>query len=362
MEIILIAILCLAYQPLFALCNSIGTVRSTSRISPSIHGTWGRTQGSGYGSGTSPVPTKARPSASAYITASASRAQFVTSRRPWHSRNSTTIRRSGSASSVPSHYSGRCASNVPSCSAFPNSLYPSGYNASSQFNHTWSTHSSSTNATSSVQITSSIKSHISTSEHSLTSLGNPKTHTVSEPSKRSSVSSTTSIASSASSSQTDTAGQDVSGGTGLINGTNYPWNPSNATCDAMNNLNASQMWNYVNGDSVVQSFNSMYASNQLMCSECFGMERGACTSTNPRCQNGLRDLAKPPGSSDSRWDTGAAIFAQDIDLADLNCDIGSTECSGAPSCNDCDGPGAFALLKSLETSRSFQSRSRWTVS
>ena len=115
-------------------------------------------------------------------------------------------------------------------------------------------------------------------------------------------------------------------------------------------LNGSQQWAAVNGDSVVQAYSQMYSGNKLMCSDCFGMDKGACSSKDPGCQNGLRDLAMIANTTGhSRWDTGVAIFAQDGDDTDLLCDIGVGECSSSPKCELLDGPGAWALLKSIET-------------
>ncbi|KAL9626701.1 MAG: hypothetical protein Q9164_007814, partial [Protoblastenia rupestris] len=79
------------------------------------------------------------------------------------------------------------------------------------------------------------------------------------------------------------------------------------------------------------------------------MDKGACASEDPECENGLRDLATPEGTEKARWDTAAAIFAKNADLTDLMCQIRTGECSAAPNCKSCDGPGGFALLKSLQT-------------
>lgn len=115
-------------------------------------------------------------------------------------------------------------------------------------------------------------------------------------------------------------------------------------------LSPVQQWSAVDGDKVVQNFVDMYAGNKLMCSDCFGQNKGACNSKDPTCENGLRDLANiANGTRQSRWDTAAAIFAQDGDDTDLLCDIGTSECSSSPKCELLDGPGAWALLKSIET-------------
>ena len=79
------------------------------------------------------------------------------------------------------------------------------------------------------------------------------------------------------------------------------------------------------------------------------MEKGTCKSKNPLCQNGLRDLATLSGGKAPRWDTAVAHFAQDPDISDLKCELGGVECMSAPVCLSCNGPGSFAMLKSLET-------------
>lgn len=130
------------------------------------------------------------------------------------------------------------------------------------------------------------------------------------------------------------------------------FNLNNITCQDLVNLNSSQQWAAVEGDNMVETFNTMFDSNQLVCLDCFGMSKSDCKSKDPDCLEGLADLAVPEhtkGQGSPRWDTAAALFAQDADITDLICEIGTSQCSGAPSCYDCDGPGAFALLKSLST-------------
>ncbi|MGI4812135.1 MAG: hypothetical protein ACRYGG_02150 [Janthinobacterium lividum] len=117
----------------------------------------------------------------------------------------------------------------------------------------------------------------------------------------------------------------------------------------MSNMNATEQWAAVNGDKVVSQFEDMWSSNSLVCSECFGMSKGLCKSKSAGCQQGIADLATPSGTNTSRWDTAVAIFAQDTDISDLQCQIQTGECSSAPSCLSCDGPGAWAMLKSMET-------------
>ena len=150
-------------------------------------------------------------------------------------------------------------------------------------------------------------------------------------------------ASSSSSSQTSSSASSTTSVPPL------PWNLNNITCAELSYLNTSQQWAHVDGDSAVDTFQQMFSGNKLICSECFGEDKGACTSTDPKCQNGLADLGTLAGSKTPRWDTAVAHFAQDADENDLECQIGTSECSGAPSCGDADGPGAFLMLKSLET-------------
>ena len=151
-------------------------------------------------------------------------------------------------------------------------------------------------------------------------------------------------------SATSTALYTLSTFAGPQDGTKAPWNLNNVSCHEMDFLDAQQQWAAVNGDSVVETFSDMYSGNKLMCSECFGRDKQACTSKDVTCQRGLKDLAAIANTTgQARWDTAAAIFAQDPDDSDLMCDIGTSECSGSPKCELMDGPGAWAVLKSIET-------------
>ncbi|KAI4121696.1 MAG: hypothetical protein LQ338_006227 [Usnochroma carphineum] len=91
----------------------------------------------------------------------------------------------------------------------------------------------------------------------------------------------------------------------------------------------------------------MFASNQLICDDCFGQDKASCKSHDPSCANGLRDLAWD--GNVSRWDRAAAHFARDADISDLTCRFESNTCSAPPNCEACDGTGAWAVLKSIVT-------------
>lgn len=137
---------------------------------------------------------------------------------------------------------------------------------------------------------------------------------------------------------------------GPEDGSAPPWNLNNVSCYELTFLNGSQQWAAVNGDSAVETLNEMYSGNKMMCSDCFGMSLGACTSKDITCEKGLKDLSAIANTTgQARWDTAAAIFAQDPDDTDLMCDIGTSECSSSPKCELLDGPGAWAILKSIET-------------
>ena len=128
------------------------------------------------------------------------------------------------------------------------------------------------------------------------------------------------------------------------------WNLHNTNCrDFSYTENGSQQWALVNGDLVVSTFESMFASNALICPGCWGGDNNTCTSPDWRCRSGLKDVSQPNASSPARWDTAAAHFAGLGSETDLTCEIMQTECSGAPECTSCNGPGPWAIIKSLET-------------
>ena len=128
------------------------------------------------------------------------------------------------------------------------------------------------------------------------------------------------------------------------------WNFKNVNCgDFSYKKNGSEQWALVNGDVVVSTFESMLASNALICPDCWGGDNTTCTSSDWRCKYGLRDVSQPNASFPARWDTAAAHFARLGSETDLTCGIMQTECSGAPGCDACNGPGPWAIIKSLET-------------
>lgn len=48
-------------------------------------------------------------------------------------------------------------------------------------------------------------------------------------------------------------------------------------------------------------------------------------------------------------DTAVAHFANVVATLDLVCSVGTSPCSSPPSCGECNGPGGFAMMKSLST-------------
>lgn len=111
-------------------------------------------------------------------------------------------------------------------------------------------------------------------------------------------------------------------------------------------MDSAHQWKSVNGDDTLQTFRTMYLENQLLCSECYGMNKITCTSSDPACDEGLMDLSM--SGNQSRWDQALGVFAQS--QSDLDCDIeDSSQCSEAPQCSSDHGPAGLALLKSMTT-------------
>ncbi|KAL9589540.1 MAG: hypothetical protein Q9203_001676 [Teloschistes exilis] len=112
-------------------------------------------------------------------------------------------------------------------------------------------------------------------------------------------------------------------------------------------MNGSEVWAAVDGDTVVRTFNDIFAANQLICDDCFGKDKGDCKSPDPSCAHGLKDLAFDDDVS--RWDRAAAHFAKDADISDLTCRFASNTCEAPPNCETCVGVGTWAVLKSITT-------------
>jgi len=120
----------------------------------------------------------------------------------------------------------------------------------------------------------------------------------------------------------------------------------NVTCDQWELLDSSGQWQSVNADGILQTFRTMYLENQLLCADCYGMDKATCSSNDPTCDEGLRDLSM--SGDTSRWDQAVGVFTQS--QADLNCGIeDSSQCSEAPQCTSDHGPAGLALLKSMTT-------------
>ena len=120
----------------------------------------------------------------------------------------------------------------------------------------------------------------------------------------------------------------------------------NVSCDQWYLLDSSAQWQSVNGDGTLQTFRTMYMENQLLCADCYGMDKTTCSSNDPTCQQGLRDLAM--SGTENRWDQAMGVFTQS--QSDLNCGIeDSSQCSEAPACTSDHGPAGLALLKSMTT-------------
>ena len=128
-----------------------------------------------------------------------------------------------------------------------------------------------------------------------------------------------------------------------------PWNLNDISCKPMEYLSPSEAWKAVDGDKALAIYELWFATNRLMCEPCMGQLVKACESKSPDCHDGLRDRAKTEGAENARWDTGIANFAQLTSTPDLQCDIGSNGCSKPPTCEECNGPGAYVLLRSLST-------------
>lgn len=120
----------------------------------------------------------------------------------------------------------------------------------------------------------------------------------------------------------------------------------NISCDDFQVLiaeNPADAWSAVDGDATLQTFNQMYAEDQLVCQECYGIsDPTKCNSNDPTCHNGLQKL----NGTITRQDTAASIFSQMG--ADFACilDPGSG-CSAYPQCLDEHGPAGFAIITSL---------------
>ena len=128
---------------------------------------------------------------------------------------------------------------------------------------------------------------------------------------------------------------------------NPPWNLNDITCDRMTFQGPEGQWKAADGSKTLKLYEDYFSTNKLICDQCMGELVSACHSDNPDCKQGLRDLAKTKGSDNARWDTGVAVFAHVTSSLDLICDIGTNPCNRAPECQDCKGPGGFALMKSM---------------
>ena len=181
---------------------------------------------------------------------------------------------------------------------------------------------------------------IASSSHNITSSASKhKSHTTSTP-----VTSNSTIPTSSKPKAATTTDTDPSTISGPV------WKQSNYTCDQLSYMTPAEQWKAVNGDLVVQTLDQMFSGNQLICPQCWEQYPGQCDSSSEMCKYGLKDLAKPNGTGTPRWDTAAAHFAEDTDVLDLMCQMeGSSECSSPPSCGDCNSPGTWAILKSIET-------------
>ena len=135
----------------------------------------------------------------------------------------------------------------------------------------------------------------------------------------------------------------------------FPWNLKNTDCDSLASLRPEEQWKSVDGDKMLVKFENWFLTNKLICEDCLGKDKEDCTSKDDNCKAGLSDLSKRGDSADPRWDTAAAHFSQTISRLDLTCAIGATSCVSPPSCDETNGPGGFALMKSLTTAHnSFQ--------
>lgn len=126
------------------------------------------------------------------------------------------------------------------------------------------------------------------------------------------------------------------------------YNLNNISCASTTSMKGTQLWAAVDGDRVVKALNQIFASNQLVCDECFGQDKDSCKSHDLACADGLADLARDENHV-SRWDRAAVHFARNPDISDITCSFESDTCSAPPNCEACDGTGAWAVLKSIVT-------------
>ena len=129
---------------------------------------------------------------------------------------------------------------------------------------------------------------------------------------------------------------------------NPPWNLKGVKCDdRFRALKPADQWKAVDGDKMVKVFTDWYNTNKLTCDDCFGQTKGSCKSDHPACKEGLRDQSKAKAANDPRWDVAIGNFADGPD--DLKCSVGEDGCTGQVICENYNGPGGYAFVKSLVT-------------
>ena len=125
-------------------------------------------------------------------------------------------------------------------------------------------------------------------------------------------------------------------------------NPNNFSCDSIPSFNGTELWKMIGGNTVMQTYDTMFFQDALNCKECFGLTKSECTSTRPECDKGIRTLASPDNNpNNSRWDEGVTRFARIDGQFSINCEIGSLQCSTAQDCDSTDGPGPWAIWQQV---------------
>ncbi|KAL8646809.1 MAG: hypothetical protein Q9210_005916 [Variospora velana] len=153
----------------------------------------------------------------------------------------------------------------------------------------------------------------------------------------------------ASANETDTTESPDSTSSGDGNAPAYNFN--NVPCDEYKLLHGADKWNITDGDDVMQAFQTMFETDALFCTDCFGLPKGQCDSDDKSCSQGIRNHSIAAHGSNPRWSVAAALFAQYGKADTFTCQIGPNNgCANPPECESCvggDGPGAAALLQSI---------------
>lgn len=129
-------------------------------------------------------------------------------------------------------------------------------------------------------------------------------------------------------------------------------------------VTAQEEWKAVDGDNTVQAFVDMYNEDKLFCYPCFNKDKKDCQDSSASCNRGIKTASELQNSNDNSmadpsWSIAAALFAQYKNAEGFTCKLGGNNpCSSPPTCDECnngDGAGSSAILKSLSNAyTSFQ--------